>query len=204
MSPEVMFFIDFRRRLIDIIGGVDDSDDSLFWDTTTPNSKTRRTLKCFKQEASEQARGFGYLILRRHSDCGRKSHAKMSDDWDYVIEPINGQRIKFRQKGFKWHETLDQKDERCPCPCSKLKERTKHYVLEDSVFEPGADVELCRKLHRLFAHLCQAIEQSEDGRPRSAIRENLLTALLDVNEFILQKPMQVIIEEVMNEGRSGT
>lgn len=84
------YVVALRRDILAAISGIDNAGSYLWWDNTTPNSTTRYRLREILQNAVRDASTFGVYVVTRHTDCGRRSHEKVSDDHGYVwTDPYN-------------------------------------------------------------------------------------------------------------------
>lgn len=88
-----------------------------------------------------------------------------------------------------------QGDRVCVCPCSNENEPTKHWVIDDVVYDKGADQYLCKNLEHILSDINEAVNSSGDKMPRSAIREYLLRAVLRINDQILPESMDKYIRD---------
>ena len=176
------FLVGLRADIIREIRGVSDAEPSLFWDDTRPNSLTRNRLKALWTKAVIGAEPHGVSVAVRHCDCGEQGHGDT-----YLMEPIGSGPIEYRDPRFIWQESLGQVMEYRSCPCDGR--NRDHYVIYDLIFERRADQEFCRRLGRVFVDLFDAMERSGDKRPRAAIREYLLRALIQLADLILPEPI---------------
>ena len=71
------------------------------------------------------------------------------------------------------------------CPCSANREPISHHVIDDIVYDPQCEQSICRKIEDILVDVSSAIDAADDKRPRSAIREYLLRAVIRLNDAIL-------------------
>jgi hypothetical protein len=88
-----------------------------------------------------------------------------------------------------------QGDRICICPCSAENRPTKHWVIDDIIYDRGANQDLCNSLEDIFLDINEAVNSSGDKMPRSAIREYLLRAALRINDQLLPEPMNKYIHD---------
>lgn len=87
----------------------------------------------------------------------------------------------------------------CACPCSSTKELTDHWVIDDVVYKQGSDLDQCEKLEYILRDIYKSTECAGDNKPRSAIRENLLRAVLRINDELLPEPMDSYIKKKLDK-----
>jgi hypothetical protein len=180
--------VDLRSKIREELSDVQDAGNSLFWDDTRPNRLTRSNLFRLYQHAREGAEAFGVYILARHADCGSRSHKE-----DYVMEPIGNREVAYGDPSFVWSHPLDQATGESACPCSKSTKARKHWVIYDLIYDKRADQAFCVELEKVLTDLYEAAGRAGPKKPRSAIREYLLRALLVVNDQILPEPVEAYI-----------
>jgi hypothetical protein len=186
MLEQCNMLVSLRRDLLAIINGIEDAEPTLWWDDTTPNFRTRSRLRAVVEAAIQAAPKFGVYVVTRHSSCGRRAHSKASDDNDYVWSDPYGLDIVWRDERYEWRgDQLFQGEKLETCPCSTSDELLRHYVIQDFVFERGADRSVGRTFCAILSDIQAAMDQSGDKQPRSGIREHLLRAVLVLNDTIM-------------------
>lgn len=130
------------------------------------------------------AKHFGVYVVTRHSSCPNKQHNK---NFDYPTSNNFGLDIKYGDPRYKWTMyQLFQGERYCSCACSDMNKPTNHWVIDDFVY----DKEMVRnfdadKLINILSDIVEAIDSAGEKRPRSAIREWLLRAVLNINDELL-------------------
>lgn len=184
------YLVDLRKQIAAEISGVDDAAFSLFWDDTRPNWLTRARLLGLFDLARDGAEAFGLYVAARHCECGSKSHCDT-----YMMAPVGGRPIAYRDPAFIWSDPLDQGEQDCPCPCTSSNRHKRHWVIRDVLFDKTADRAFCDALERILGDLYEAKQRAGDKKPRSGIREHLLRALLAVNDQILPETIDEYIAQ---------
>ncbi len=115
----------------------------------------------------------------------------------YPLSETHGMKLKYRdpQSDYQWSgEILFYGEKICICPCRKNNLPTEHLVIEDLIYKKTANVAECTDLISILKDLQWAIDAAGDRKPRSAIREQLLKAILKINDKLLPKPMAQYLE----------
>lgn len=183
------YYASLRSEILEVVTGVENSGWSLFWDDTTPNYVTKRKLEELYKKYLGVARSFGLYVVTRHCDCPNPKHL------EYPVSNNYGLEISYRDEKFVWNGgQMYQGPRNCICPCSPKNKQTQHYVIDDVIYEVSANQELCKELEGILCDVVEAIDCAGDKKPRSAIRENLLRAVLRINDQLLPEKMDVYIE----------
>lgn len=183
------YYASLRSEILEVITGVENSGWSLFWDDTTPNYVTKRKLEKLYKKYLGIARSFGLYVVTRHCDCPNPKHS------DYPVSNNYGLEISYRDENFVWNGgQMYQGPRNCICPCSPKNKESQHHVIDDVIYEMSANQELCKELEGILIDVVEAIDCAGDKKPRSAIRENLLCAVLRINDQLLPEKMDVYIE----------
>lgn len=187
------YYASLRADILEIITGVENSGWSLFWDETTPNYITKANLETLYKKYLKGAREFGLYVVTRHCDCPNPKHHDCQEG--YPVQNDYGLTITYRDERYVWNGgQMYQGARNCVCPCSPKNKISQHHVIDDIIYEKSADLELCKTLEGILYDVVEAIECAEDKKPRSAIRENLLRAVLRINDCLLPEPMDLYIE----------
>ncbi|MCL4678070.1 MAG: hypothetical protein KJ017_05675 [Alphaproteobacteria bacterium] len=190
------YCITLRNELLSHITGIKNSGFSLFWDNTTPNYVTRGKLERVYEEYLRQAACFGLFLVTRHSNCPHASHTQ-NKDHDYIISNDYGLNIFYNDPDYIWSgDQMYQGKRTCHCPCSPDQNPIEHWVIEDVIYSKNIDTTNAKKIYPILSDIYAAIEQSGDKQPRSGIRENLLRAVLQLNDLILPVPVEDHIKKV--------
>ena len=185
-----------RSEILDIISGVENADDSLCWDNTKPNYITKRELENLYSKYIDDAKNFGVYIVTRHSGCPNPKHG------EYPTSNKYGRSIPYRNKEYVWNGgQIYQGPRLCVCPCSEKNKLTEHWVIDDIVYEKSANLEKSQKLENILSDIDEAIDCAGDKKPRSAIREYLLRAIIRIDDELLPEPMDKYIQIRMNSLR---
>jgi hypothetical protein len=184
------YYVTLRSDILEIVTGVENSAHSLFWDNTTPNYVTKNCLKRLFSKYLATAKTFGLLVVLRHCDCPNPSHG------EYPTNNSYGLHIPYQSAGYVWNRGQFYQGSRlCVCPCSKGNKATEHNVIEDIVYDQCADPEICGRLELILSDIFESIDSAGDNKPRSAIREYLLRAVLRINDELLPEPMDKYIQD---------
>lgn len=187
--------IQLREDVVGVIGSVEDSNGRLNWDNTRPNWSTRSILQDLFDRSLGQGAQFGIYLVTRHCSCPSKNHAgyPISRGWHGIDE--------WGDKKYIWTgEQVYQGDRVSPCACTPNSKPVKHHVIEELVIRKHG----VTKRHHSFVHaisdIQQAIDNAGDNRPRSAIREWLLRALLQLNDSITPQSVAEYIAHRKSNG----
>jgi hypothetical protein len=177
--PLFQLLVDLRYRVLHAIRGAKNANGALCWDTTTPNSTTHARLQDLLEQTLSAAERVGIYRVTRHS-CGAIEHN------GYVIEQGPHGIREFDDGAFNWSShLLYQGDRTSPCPCTPGAKPTKHSVIDELVVRrQGATAQHERLVNALW-DIQQAIDRAGTKKTRSAIREHLLRAVMNLNDGIL-------------------
>jgi hypothetical protein len=198
-----LFFCDLRSSILEAMTGVKNAS-GYGWDTTRPNYLIKSRLQGVYDSFLPRAAEFGFHIVRRHSECGEPGH-ETDDNFGYVMENLDGQPLHFgkmREDGaqFIWKGPIEQGDVNISCPCTMSAEPREHYVLYDIFLDTKKNVVVYEAIEQTYNKLSSAINHASDKRPRSAIREQLLEAILRLNDAILDEPMSKKAARILETG----
>lgn len=194
----INLLIEVRQEILGILGAIEDASDGMGWDTTRSNSSARGDLQRLLKKHLPLAEKFGIYVVTRHCSCPSPIHN------DHVISKgRHGIRNRNNQNFIWTGEQLFQGDRHSVCPCTSSAKPTKHWVIDEMVIRlHGAT-----KRHHVFVNAIgdvnQAIENAGDNKPRSAIREYLLRAVLKLNDGILPQSVSeyIVSRSTQNEGQ---
>lgn len=199
MAPKA-YFAALRSKLVAQVGEIKNSNGYWSWDNTEPNWVIKRHLQEIRADLLESIEKFGLFIMTRHCDCENKKHRYcFSSTHSVEIETPYDERGSFKTgftwgkefNGFIWTgDQLYQGKRYCVCPCSSKNSPTDHHVIDDIVIRSDSDISCCDLLTDVLIGLSSAIVKAGDKRPRSAIREDLLMLILQINDFLLPEPME--------------
>lgn len=190
------YYVALRSEILEIVTGVENSAHSLFWDNTTPNYVTKSRLKKLFTKYLAAAKDFGLLVVIRHGDCPNPSHS------EYPTSNSYGLNIPYRSAGYVWNGgQFHQGSRLCVCPCSKDNKPTEHHVIEDIIYDQRANPDICNRLELILSDIFESIDSAGDKKPRSAIREYLLRAILRINDELLPEPMDKYIQHHLAEAQ---
>lgn len=188
------FYASLRADILGVITGVQNSDESLFWDQTTPNWVTNSDLEELYRKYLSRAKSYGFYVVTRHCECENPDHD------DYPITDNYGLGITYQDERFIWPGNQMYQGPRVEkCPCAEGNPVENHWVIDDVIFDRDADQEKCNRLGRILSDLHEAMECAGDKRPRSAIREYLLRAVIRINDELLPEPMDSYIESRLSK-----
>lgn len=184
----INLLFELRREILEVVGAVEDASGGMGWDTTRTNSSTRIALKRLLENHLQLGEKFGIYVVTRHCSCHNQTHkGHVVSKGRHGIKNINDQT-------FIWTgDQLFQGDRYSICPCSSSAKPTKHWVIDEIVVRKHG----ATKRHRIFVNAIgdvqQAIDNAGDNMPRSAIREYLLRAVLQLNDGILPQTVEECI-----------
>lgn len=188
------YYAELRSELLEIVTGVENSGDSLFWDNTTSNWQTKQRLENLYIKSLADSKLFGLLVVTRHSDCENLKHQ------NYPVSNTYGLQIEYHGSGYIWNGgQFHQGMRRCTCPCSKKNKETEHWVIDDIIYEEKADIKSCERLEAILSDLYASINCAGEKKPRSGIREYLLRAVLRINDELLPEPIDAYLAKRLAE-----
>lgn len=183
------YYVALRSEILEIVTGVENSSQGFSWDNTTPNFVTKKVLEELFTKYLAAAKEFGLLVVIRHCTCPNPSHGEYPTSNSYGLD------IPYRSSGYVWNGGQFYQGERtCVCPCSKGNKPTRHHVIEDIIYDQRADAAICKRLELILCDIFESIDCAGDMKPRSAIREYLLRAVLRINDELLPEPVDVYIK----------
>ncbi|MGR5150217.1 hypothetical protein ACQKP8_27205 [Photobacterium alginatilyticum] len=188
------FYVTLRKEILEVITGTDDAEGSLFWDDTTPNWITKKKLESiFKRNFEIISKKLGVYIVTRHfpNDC--ENEAKHGDGFPET----NKYGLEITPDKYTWtnYHPRDE-DDFCKCPCDLNNRLSYHRVMDTIVYESSREHNFdIEELLGILGDILIAIDCSEDRRPRSAIRENLLCAVIRINDQLLPQSMEEYIKQ---------
>lgn len=186
------YYASLRSEILEIVTGVKNSGWSLYWDETTPNYITKKKLEKLYKKYLNEAEKFGLYVVTRHCDCPNSKHR------DYPVSNEYGLTITYNDERYVWNGgQMYQGFRNCVCPCSPKNKLSQHHVIDDVIYDKNYDQELCKKIEDILYDIVEAVDCAGDKKPRSAIRENLLRAVLRINDQLLPDPMDLYIEKYL-------
>ncbi len=183
------YYSSLRSEILEVVTGVENSGCALFWDDTTPNWSTKSKLQTLYDKYLKESTRFGLYVITRHCDCPNPKHLEYPTSNSYGLD------IGYGDENYIWKGgQVYQGKRHCVCPCSPKNTFSEHYVIDDVLYKKGSDVDLCEKLENILGDVYESIECADDNKPRAAIRENLLRAVLTINDQLLPEPMDLYIK----------
>lgn len=188
------YYASLRADILEVITGVEDSGVDLYWDDTTPNYVTKGKLGEIYKKYLAEAEKFGLYVVTRHCDCPNSNHS------GYSMSNIYGLEVTYRDEHYVWSGgQMYQGPRSCVCPCSLKNKKSQHHVIDDVIYDKSSDQELCENIEGILYDVIVAMDCAGDNKPRSAIRENLLRAVIRLNDQLLPEPMDIFIENGLNK-----
>lgn len=185
------FHMKLRSSLLSVISGSPDAQQ-WSWDNTTPNSSTKTHLERIFADAVAKASQFGLYVVYRHTNCGNPRHNRVGNH-GFVVEAGELGKLTYQDPSYVWATALTQGDAHRRCPCSSKNNATTHCILQDVIFSRDVDQDVCKRIASIFSDIVEAIDHASNKMPRSGIRENLLRAVLLINDALLPCPMEQFI-----------
>jgi hypothetical protein len=190
------FYSSLRASLIKTITDIQDSGHLLF-DNTKSNTEIRYELNNILNKYLKAASNFGYYIVEYHFPCKNPSH-------NLTIKKImQGIDIDIKDSRYvKFDYEIYNKTYKYNCACGFEQYPNAHdvvgYTYIDSTF-PKINFD---SMEYIFAEIYNAIECAGDKKPRSAIRERILSAILAINDEILPETMDTYIKNKLRAHES--
>jgi hypothetical protein len=188
------YYVSLRAGLLKIITGTENSRWGGGWDNTIPNSITKNRLEKLAYKFIGDAKEFGFYLVNRHCACPNSKHE------GYLTSNRYGETIVYENgyshtKYIYLQDSIYSGDRLGVCPCDPENRPVLHYVVGDVLFDENANIQKCQELVRIISDIYEAIDSAEDGRPRAAIRENLLRAVLRINDELMPQSIDDYIAE---------
>ena len=197
---EFKFAAVIRQNIIDMLSGIENATWDRFSDRS-PNWLTRSHLTSLIEEYEKGLGSFGAKPVRAYAPCGHPDHESLAvwklgrsvGFWRYVLEDgltdsdlVVGDELLIDGSVMEsdWDSMfIDQGATREPCPCNP---KTRKYLNASRFFvwprDPKSRIsDFCE----LIFYLRDALELSEDRRPRAAIREELMQALITLERLMV-------------------
>lgn len=183
------FCIDLRADLIEILSGVRNANPYLFFDNTKSNWQIKRDLELTLSSKLDEAKKFGIEIFYRYISCSNKRHR------DYVYIDCNGKRFFENDMKLRYEHisTFDYERKVIACPCSR---NNKSEINDRQVligFKLGEFSQEKSDVVDVLTYISSAVDCSGDKKPRSGIREQLLLAILVLNDCISPEKMSDMV-----------
>ena len=186
------YYASLRTNILEIANSIERVHQGPSWykkyDNTKPNWLIRQWLESLYEESYFEAKIFGLYIVTLHCNCPNPKHE------DYPVTNRYGLNIKFNDERYIWETKIYQGLRNCVCSCSSENKTSEHDVIDYRIYEKSADYESIKTLDNIFYYIDCAIDFAEDKKPRSAIREHLLDAVLEINDQLLPEPMDDYIK----------
>lgn len=190
------FYLELRGDLLKVISGVENSGGCIYWDNTTPNHMIKKKLEnIYDNYFNLASEHFGIYKITRHTSCHNKGHYNVDDGYPTTNE--HGISVKYKDPMYIWTGIqLYQGERKCICPCDKKNKVSTHTVIDEIIYRKinshKADT---KEITEILNDILIAIDNSDDRKPRSAIRERLLMAIIRINDQLLPMPMDEFIKK---------
>jgi hypothetical protein len=210
-NDELQFAVKTWQKMVDLISGIENAPADRFSDES-PNWLTKQRLEPFWIDFQRELLALGTVRITVHAPCGSRRHeasakwklgtskgywrvcladgrsdAELVKDEDLFVD---GVLMETDFDMLAMFQTGSQET----CPCNKNRTPSVHAVCKYFA-RPKDGQSRLGNLCAISEYLLAAIEKSDERRPRSAIREQLLLALLDLERLIAQKTIFEVIEQ---------
>jgi len=207
---EFRFAARVRKRLIELLRSIEDSNPFDRFNDRSPNWVTRRKLDELMSDFEEGITSLGAIAVIAHGSCGNANHDKLSADkngyWllqlaadKTILSPNRDSMFSVEGRNMEtdFCSIADLRIETCePCPCARNKRNTQHGVARYFIWPQDATSRI-REIAKAKAFMRDARDLCEDKRSRAAIREQLLEGLLHLERLIVQKSAEEEVAERM-------
>ena len=210
---EFQFATVIRQKIIDMLTGIENATWDRFSDRS-PNWLTRSHLTSLIEEYEKGLGSLGAKPVRAYAPCGHLEHENLAvwklgrsvGYWRYIFDDgrtdsdlVVGSELlidgNIMDSDFD-SMVGDQRATREPCPCNP---RTRKNLNASRFFVwPRNPKSRISDLCELIFYLRDALELSEDRRPRAAIREVLVQALITLERIMVP----VTVEEEIAKRRN--
>lgn len=200
-AEEFRIAASIRQRIIDMLAGIENATWDRFNDKS-PNWLTRSHLNSLTEDYKNGLVSLGAVPVIAHAPCGQPDHEKLAvwklgrstGYWRFVLEDgrsdfdllvgdqlvIGDQTMESDFDSMVREQMLSHE----PCACNPGKRAKEHATSRFYVW-PRNHQSAVPALARLVFYLHDAMALSEDRRPRSAIREKLLQALIELERLLV-------------------
>lgn len=212
---ELQLAAQMRATIQKALGEINDAPSDLFASgDSSPNWLTKKGLKSLLEVYGDGLVALGAKRIFFHGDCGSRNHQKIPKNTPFIEQSKNSYwrwalADGRRDKDFAGNinnlidgtametsmsvPTFLQSYKKVICPCSpKTVPQTEHRVSPYFIWPKDSQSRI-GQLATLTDSLYDAIECSEDKKPRSAIREKLLEALIRLDEIIVDETAKELI-----------
>lgn len=210
-NNEFQFAVGIRQKIIDMLAGIGNATWAQFNDHS-PNWLTRAKIKSLIEEYESGLIALGAIPTEVHAPCGHQNHEKLATwklgggYWRFVLADgktdselvVDGELMiddHIMESDFD-SMVHDQSASHKPCPCDPRKRAKEHSVSRFFIWARDPESKLC-ELAKLASHFSDALDLSEDRKTRSAIREELLLALIALERLLV--PVSVEEETTKRE-----
>lgn len=202
-NNEFFFAVQQRQQIIDMLAGIENAQSFQSWfRDSAPNWITRSHIRTLINEYEKGLIELGAIPATGHAPCGHSEHHDLAQwdqmsggrHWRYTLNDgrtevdllVDGQlMIDGRLYSSDFDAMMrDQEPSFEPCPCNPGKRAKEHSIAKFFVWPVSPDSKLYELAVILFS-LRDALESSEDRRPRSAIREALLCAFIALERLLM-------------------
>lgn len=202
-NNEFFFAVQQRQLITDMLAGIVNAQSFQIWfRDSSPNWLTRSHIRGLIDGYEKGLIELGAIPTTAHAPCGHSEHQRLAQwdqmsrngHWRFVLADgraetdllVNGQLVIDGAPYSSDFDAMCRDQERSiePCPCNPGKRANEHSVSKFFVWPDAPDSKLFELAVILFS-LRDALESSEDRRPRSAIREELLCALIALERLLM-------------------
>lgn len=202
-NNEFFFAVQQRQLITDMLAGIVNAESYHFsFRDSSPNWLTRSHIQRLVEGYEKGLTELGAMPTAAHAPCGHSDHQRLAQwdqmsrkgHWRFVLADgraeadllIDGRLMINGQAYSSDFDAMcrDQQYSFEPCPCDPARRSKEHTVCRFFVWPETPDSKLSDLAMILF-HFRDALSLSEDKRPRSAIREELLCALIALERLLM-------------------
>ncbi len=192
-----------REELIALQDSIEDACEYIEFDKTKSNWQIANDLQGVIDKYLPNAASFGLYVIEQHKNYQIPEGIELTPDLKKIASTCSlydayGLDIKLNDERFIW-PGKDYSWGLADYDCKNCKFPLKHSVIKEFIFEKDFDISMCETLSGIFDLIERAKSRSSERSPRSGIREQLLLAILKLNNEILPFDLE---EYIKNQRKS--
>ncbi|MFZ1725540.1 MAG: hypothetical protein WBO29_01705 [Albidovulum sp.] len=206
-----------RQSIIDLIAGVRDATD-MGWDDVSPNWLTQDRIKNLAADLKSSLLRLGAIEIELHAPCGGPKHADRASSirtsanyssnnyWCFClkdkprapIEPVKDGTGVFRHDGRLYNSKASGSSTmvKSGCPCRPGVRQSSH-LRYSYVAWPVDSTSRLGELAAVQRNIGYAASLATERGRRSAIREQLLDSLIDLERLIVPETAQEHVDRIL-------
>ena len=183
------YLAELREELMALHASIDDACEDITIDTSKPNWQISKDLQTIIDTYLVKASNFGLYIIEKHQNYKFFSRIELTPEMLKIesschLYDMYDLNIKAKDERFIWVDRMYSFTS-SDGNCNNCKYPLKHDVIKEYLFLKGSDQRVCKSLQGIWNCIGNAKSKSIDRSTRSGIREQLLLAILEINNELL-------------------